>query len=80
MGKSCCSIDCTNRFTKGSEQSFYRLPKAIEKRQRWIAAIWRDSWNPGTETWICSSVSVSVRQCQCQFSSVSYEQIKPDSS
>ena len=65
MGKSCCAIDCTNSFSNGLEQSFYRLPKAIEKRRRWIAVIRRDSWNPGTETWVCSShfVSGNVKLC-----------------
>uniref|UniRef100_A0A8C4HIU4 THAP domain-containing protein 1 n=1 Tax=Dicentrarchus labrax TaxID=13489 RepID=A0A8C4HIU4_DICLA len=62
MGKSCCAIDCTNRSSEGSEQSFYRLPKAAEKRRLWIAAIWRDSWYPGTETWICGSHFVSGKK------------------
>uniref|UniRef100_A0A672YC78 THAP-type domain-containing protein n=1 Tax=Sphaeramia orbicularis TaxID=375764 RepID=A0A672YC78_9TELE len=32
MGKSCCAIDCKNRFKKQSELSFYRIPKAKDKR------------------------------------------------
>lgn len=59
MGKSCCVDDCKNRFNKNSELSFYRLPKAKEKRSKWIAAIHRHNWNPGPETWICSSHFVS---------------------
>ncbi|GLD55692.1 uncharacterized protein AKAME5_000813200 [Lates japonicus] len=57
MGKSCRAIDCTNRFAKESELSFYRIPKATEKRRRWIATTRRHNWNPGTETWICSPIS-----------------------
>lgn len=59
MGKSCCVIDCKNRFNKESDLSFYRLPKAKEKRSKWIAAIRRNNWNPGSETWICSVHFVS---------------------
>uniref|UniRef100_A0A3B3QI30 THAP-type domain-containing protein n=1 Tax=Paramormyrops kingsleyae TaxID=1676925 RepID=A0A3B3QI30_9TELE len=53
MGKSCCATGCTNRFNKKSELSFYRLPKNKERRSKWIAAIGRSNWNPGSETWIC---------------------------
>lgn len=53
MGKSCCAIACKNRYNKNSGLSFFRLPKATEKRSKWIAAIRRNGWNPGRETWIC---------------------------
>ncbi|XP_038582485.1 uncharacterized protein LOC119908712 [Micropterus salmoides] len=62
MGKSCCAVDCTNRFNKKSELSFYRLPKSKEKRSKWIAAIHRNNWNPGKETWICSFHFVSGKK------------------
>uniref|UniRef100_A0A4W4H829 THAP domain-containing protein 1 n=1 Tax=Electrophorus electricus TaxID=8005 RepID=A0A4W4H829_ELEEL len=62
MGKSCCAVYCTNRFSKNSELSFYRLPKAKEKRSKWITAIHRNNWNPGTEAWICSSHFVSGKK------------------
>ncbi|KAA0723063.1 hypothetical protein E1301_Tti005181 [Triplophysa tibetana] len=62
MGKSCCAIDCKNRFIKNSQLSFYRLPKAREKRCKWIAAIRRRNWNPETETWICASHFVSGKK------------------
>jgi len=59
MGKSCSAIDCKNRFNKKSNISFYRLPKAKEKRTKWIDALCRNNWNPGSETWICSCHFVS---------------------
>ncbi|MCP4144487.1 MAG: THAP domain-containing protein [bacterium] len=59
MGKSCCAIDCTHRFSKKSELSFYRLLKNKLKRDKWIAAIRRNDWIPDTETWICGSHFVS---------------------
>ncbi|XP_048029372.1 THAP domain-containing protein 1-like isoform X3 [Megalobrama amblycephala] len=62
MGKSCCVTDCKNRFNKESDLSFYRLPKAKEKRSKWIAAIRRNNWNPGSETWICSCHFVSGKK------------------
>ncbi|XP_042285784.1 uncharacterized protein LOC121909344 isoform X4 [Thunnus maccoyii] len=62
MGKSCCAIDCTNRFNKESKLSFYGLPKAEEKRSKCIAAIRRNNWNPSTETWTCGSHFVSGKK------------------
>ncbi|KAK7119636.1 hypothetical protein R3I94_021456 [Phoxinus phoxinus] len=62
MGKSCSAIDCKNRFNKKSNLSFYRLPKAKEKRTKWIAALCRNNWNPGSETWICSCHFVSGKK------------------
>ncbi len=33
---------------------FYRLPKATEKRSKWIPAIQWNKWTPGSKTQICS--------------------------
>ena len=64
MGKSCCALNCTNRFKKGLELPFYRLPKAKEKRGQWIRALRINNWNPdATETWICGRHFVSGMFC-----------------
>ncbi|KAM9367033.1 THAP domain-containing protein 1-like [Symphorus nematophorus] len=62
MGKSCCAIKCTNRFDKDSELSFHRVPKAKEKRGKWIAALQRDNLNPDTEAWVCGRHFVSGKK------------------
>lgn len=49
MGENYCEIDCTKGFNKKSELFFYRLPKAKEKRRKWIAAIRRNIWKTGTK-------------------------------
>ncbi|KAM4630703.1 uncharacterized protein ACJ7VT_000355 [Polymixia lowei] len=62
MGKSCCAINCKNRFTRTSDLSFHRLPKAKTRRSKWITAIRRKNWNPGTETWVCGNHFVSGKK------------------
>jgi len=59
MGKSCCAVGCTNRFSKGGGISFYRFPTEPERRERWIAAVNRKDWAPTNYTWICSQHFVS---------------------
>ena len=46
LRKSSWMTDCTKRFNNKSHRSFIKVPKAKEKRRKWIAAI---NWNPGTE-------------------------------
>ena len=46
-GKSCCAVGCTNRYEKGTNQSFYRFPvDSVEpnRRARWTAAVNRKNW------------------------------------
>ena len=55
MGKSCCAVGCTNRYSKSCGLQFYRFPENQERRRRWIAAVNRKNWEPNQYTWICSS-------------------------
>ena len=55
MGKSCCAVGCTNRYTKGGGLQFYRFPTDSDQRARWIAAVDRKNWEPNQYTWICSA-------------------------
>ena len=55
MGKSCCAIGCTNRYSKGCGLSFYRFPEEPAKRAQWIAAVSRKNWQPTEHAWICIS-------------------------
>ena len=59
MGKACCAVGCTNRFTKGSGVSFYRFPKDPARRALWISAVGRKNWAPNAYSWICSVHFVS---------------------
>ena len=59
MGKSCCAVGCTNRFTKGSSIHFYRFPDDPARRVRWISAVNRKDWAPNEHSWICSEHFIS---------------------
>ena len=54
MGKSCCAVSCTNRFSKGSSTHFYHFPDDRVRRARWIAAVNRKNWTPNEHSWIGS--------------------------
>ena len=54
MGKSCCAVAYTNRFSKGSSTHFYRFLGDSARRARWIAAVNRKDWTPNEHSWICS--------------------------
>jgi hypothetical protein len=55
MGKSCCAVGCTRRFSKDCGLHFYRFPKDSERRNIWISAVNRKNWEPTEHSWICSS-------------------------
>ena len=59
LGKSCCAVEGTNWFSKGSGISFYRFPTEPERRERWMAAVNIKDWAPTNYTWICSKHFVS---------------------
>ena len=54
MGKSCCAIGCTNRYSKQSGIHFYRFPTDSARRARWIGSVGRKNWIPTEHSWICS--------------------------
>ena len=53
MPVSCCAVDCTNRFTKGSGVGFFVFPADLTRRKRWIQAISRDKWEPKSHDRLC---------------------------
>ena len=59
MPKNCCAVGCSNVYRKGSGIHFYRFPVDLERRNKWIAAVNRQNWNPTEYTWICSEHFVS---------------------
>ena len=54
MPKNCCAVGCSNVYRKGSGIQFYRCPVDLERRNKSIAAVNRQNWNPTEYTWICS--------------------------
>ena len=59
MGKSCCAVGCTNRYSKTSRIPFYCFPTDPEGRHQWIAAVDRNNWLPTEHSWICGARFIS---------------------
>ena len=59
MGKSCCAVGCTNRYSKGSPVHFYRFPDDSRRRAMWMTAVNRKEWVPNEHLWLCSEHFVS---------------------
>ena len=72
MVNSCSVLGCSNRSTRETGKSFFRIPKIIknqgeqaeklsaERRQRWLDSINRNDWNPEVGHWrVCSDHFVS---------------------
>ena len=53
MPVSCCAVNCTNRFKKGSGINFYVIPVKAERRQAWVKAISRANWVPKSSDRLC---------------------------
>ena len=49
-----CAYDCTKRFVKGEGTKFYRFPRDLERRRRWVLATKRRDWTPTEHARICS--------------------------
>ncbi len=62
MGKCCCAVGCSNRFSKGCGLHFYRFPVNPERKNSWNAAVNRKDWQPTEFTWICSTHFVGGRK------------------
>lgn len=59
MVKSCCAINCSNRFVKGSSIKFYHFPSDPDRGQLWIAAVKRKQWEPNEYSRLCSEHFIS---------------------
>ena len=62
MPVSCCAVNCTNRFSKGSGVGFFQFP--VDPRKLWIRAISRvdvsgRKWEPSVHGRICGVHYVS---------------------
>ena len=59
MMKKCCAVGCHNAYRKGSGIRFYRFPRDLERRSKWIVTISRENWQPNEYSWLCSEHFVS---------------------
>ena len=64
MVRSCCAVGCKNRHSSESDIVFYRFPVDPDRRNRWVAAIKRESWEPTEYSFVCSVHFVSGRKSQ----------------
>ena len=55
MGKCCCAVYCSNRFSKGCGLHFFHFPADPDRRNLWVAAVNRKNLQPSPYMWICSS-------------------------
>ena len=59
MPVSCCAVNCTNHFKKGSGIKFYIIPANDDKRRTWVRAIFRANWEPSKYDRLCGEHFVS---------------------
>ena len=59
MPTSCYRLRCANRYRKGSNVKFYRLPTDAHRRDPWVSAMRRESWSPKEHSRLCSELFLS---------------------
>ena len=53
MVVSCCAVNCSTRYLKGSGVSFFRFPANDQQRRAWINAVSREKWSPSIHDRLC---------------------------
>ena len=71
MVNFCCVVGCSHRSNREERYSFYSIPAIIDtkgkqmkettkaRRQKWIASIKRDGWQPAKSSRVCSAHFIS---------------------
>ena len=67
MVHHCCAFGCNSRQKSSSGVHFYRFPANKERRQRWIAAVRRDNWEPTIYSRLCSRHFISGKWVICDY-------------
>lgn len=62
MPEYCCAVGCRNKRGDKANLSFYRFPRDLARRQKWIAAISRKNWTPTDFTRICNDHFIKGRE------------------
>ena len=50
----CCAVGCDSSRQRNPEMQFYSIPKDVERRNKWLAAIRRDHWQPTANSRLCN--------------------------
>ena len=53
MVKKCCINNCNGNYNEQNKVTVFRLPKNLDERQRWLAAIPRGNVPDGKDTVVC---------------------------
>ena len=61
MPVSCCAVNRTNRFATDSGIDFYTIPAKEVRREVWLRAISRTSWEPKSSDRLCGDYFVNGR-------------------
>ncbi|XP_056598975.1 uncharacterized protein LOC130417222 [Triplophysa dalaica] len=64
LGSGCCALGCnmTSGTNTLSKIKMLRFPKDEERRRAWIAALRRETWQPGKNSKICSTHFVTGKK------------------
>uniref|UniRef100_A0A673L3N9 THAP-type domain-containing protein n=1 Tax=Sinocyclocheilus rhinocerous TaxID=307959 RepID=A0A673L3N9_9TELE len=46
MPAICCAVGCNNSCQRNPKLQFYSIPKELDRRNKWLALIRRDNWQP----------------------------------
>ena len=55
----CCAVGCDNSRQRNPGIQFVSIPKDLDRRNKWLAAIRRDHWQPTSNSRLCSQHFVS---------------------
>ena len=64
MPVTCCAVDCHNRRGDKPGLTFHRFPVDRQRREKWIAAVRREDWQPTEHTRLCGEHFVSGTVCK----------------
>jgi len=59
MPNSCVAIDCNNRANSEKKIKLYEFPTDPVRRNLWISAVKRKSWQPTQDSRICGAHFIS---------------------
>jgi KRAB domain-containing zinc finger protein len=58
---SCVAPNCTGRYRRGTKVGYYRIPSDYKRKQLWLKALGKDSWEPKSYHRVCGAHFVSGR-------------------
>ena len=61
MPMSCVAPNCTGRYRRGTKVGYFRIPSDYKRKQLWLKALRKDSWEPKSYHRVCGAHFVSGR-------------------